>query len=93
MLLSYNNEAFIIPHTSSCIVKTKGRIKDGDLVSVSSVIFASVKYSARAVDIGDTFDVTARVLAEGAETWSDGNMIGTLVCDDNDVFNMYVRIL
>ena len=92
MLLSYDSDDFIIPHTSSCIVKTKGVINDGDEVSVSSVIFASTKFVARAVDIGDTFNVTARVLADGPVT-SDGNLSATLVCDDNDVFNMYVRIL
>jgi hypothetical protein len=92
MLLSLNNEDFIIPHTSSCIIRTKGVINDGDTISVESVIFASTRYLSRAVDIGDTFDVTARVLTDETIT-SDGNMSATLVCDDNDVFNMYVRIL
>lgn len=92
MLLSLNNEDFIIPHTSSCIIRTKGVIHDGDTISVESVIFASTRFQSRAVAIGDTFDVTARVLADETIT-SDGEMVATLVCDDNDIFNMYVRIL
>ena len=91
MLLSTNKDDFIIPHTSSCVVKTTGVINDGDTISVSSVIFASTRFISRAVDIGDTFDVTARVLSDEPVV-SDGNLIATLVCDDNDVFNMYVRV-
>ena len=91
MLLSLNKDDFIIPHTSSCIIHTKGVINDGDTVSVSSVIFSSTEYSSRAVNIGDTFTVTARVLSSES-VFSDGNLEAVLVCDDNDVFNMYVRI-
>jgi hypothetical protein len=91
MLLSLNKDDFIIPHTSSCIIHTKGVINDGDTVSVSSVIFSSTRFISRAVDVDETFDVTARVLSGGSVN-SDGYLVGTLVCDDNDVFNMYVRI-
>lgn len=91
MLLSINNDESVIPHTSSCTIRTKGEIKDGDQVIVSSVIFSSTEYSSRAVNIGDTFTVTARVLSRETVT-SDGNLEAILVCDDNDVFNMYVRI-
>ena len=91
MLLSINNDEFVIPHTSSCTIRTKGEIKDGDQVIVSSVIFSSTEYSSRAVNIGDTFTVTARVLSSES-VFSDGNLEAVLVCDDNDVFNMYVRI-
>jgi hypothetical protein len=61
------------------------------MIEVSSVVFSSTEYSARAVNISDTFTVTARVLS-GNTVISDGNLKGILVCDDNDVFNMYVRI-
>ena len=91
MLLSLNKDDFIIPHTSSCIIHTKGVINDGDTVSVSSVIFSSTRFISRAVAIDETFDVTARVLS-GKSVTSNGSLVGTLVCDDNDVFNMYVRI-
>lgn len=91
MLLSLNNDEFVIPHTSSCTIRTTGEINDGDIVKVSSVIFSSTEYSSRAVNISDTFTVTARVLS-GESVYSDGNLEGILVCDDNDVFNMYVRI-
>lgn len=91
MLLSTNNDEFVIPHTSSCIIRTQGEIKDGDLVEVLSVIFSSTEYSSRAVNIVNTLYVTARVLS-GESVMSDGDLVGTLVCDDNDVFSMYVRI-
>ena len=91
MLLSLNDDEFVIPHTSSCTIRTKGEIKDGDSIEISSVIFSSTEYSSRAVNIGTTFYVTARVLS-GNTIVSDGNMKAILVCDDNDVFNMYVRI-
>jgi hypothetical protein len=40
--------------------------------------------------MSDRFNVTARVTS--GSVIHDGDLKGTLVCDDNDVFNMYVRI-
>lgn len=91
MLLSINNDEFVIPHTSSCTIRTQGEIKDGDQILITSAIFSSTEYSSRAVNISDTFTVTARVLS-GNTISSDGNLKAVLVCDDNDIFNMYVRI-
>ena len=91
MLLSISKDDFTIPHTSTCIIHTEGVINDGDIIEVSSVIFSSTKYISRAVDIGDRFNVTARVLSSEPVV-GDGNLKATLVCDDNDIFNMYVRI-
>lgn len=91
MLLSISGDDFTIPHTSTCIIHTEGTIHNGDIVEISSVIFSSTRYTSRAVDIGDRFNVTARVLSSEPVV-SDGNLKATLVCDDNDIFNMYVRI-
>ena len=90
MLLSYRNDSFKVPHTSTCIIHTTGIINDGDVIEVTSPIFASTSFSSRAINMSDRFNVVARV-SSGSVVNTD-NMEGTLVCDDNDVFNMYVRI-
>lgn len=90
MLLSYRNDTFIVPHTSTCVIHTVGTINDGDIIEVTSPVFASTSFSSRAINMSDRFNVVARV-ASGSVT-NDGEMKAVLVCDDNDVFNMYVRI-
>lgn len=90
MLLSYRNDTFIVPHTSACVIHTKGTINDGDIIEVTSPVFASTSFLSRAVNMSDRFNVVARV-ASGSVI-NDGEMKAVLVCDDNDVFSMYVRI-
>lgn len=89
MLMSYRNDAFVVPHTSTCIIHTTGTIVDGMMVEVTSPVFASTSFSTRAINLSDKFTVVARV---NGSIDSDGNLKGTLVCDDDDVFNMYVKI-
>jgi hypothetical protein len=91
MLLSYRNDSFTVPHTSVCVIHTTGIINNGDTVEVTSPVFASTSFSTRAVNMSDRFKVTARVQSKSVNN-TDGGLLGTLVCDDNDVFNMYVRI-
>lgn len=90
MLLSYRNDSFIVPQTSTCVIHTLGTINDGDTIEVTSPVFASTSFSSRAVNMSDRFNVTARVTS--GSVINNGDLKGTLVCDDNDVFNMYVRI-
>ena len=94
MLLSYRNDSFTVPHTSTCVIHTTGTINDGDVIEVTSPVFASTSFSTRAVNMSDRFNVIARVPSGKIKNNAiDDLFTGILVCDDNDVFNMYVRIL
>lgn len=88
MLLSRRNDSFTVPHTSVCEIITTGPISDGDIIEIRSPVFSSSKGTTRAYTVSDTFSVIARV----PNGTIDGATIGTLVCDDNDIFRMYVRI-
>ena len=90
MILSYRQSTYRVPHTSKCIIHTTGTIRDGDTISVTSPVFSSINY----INTTETFNVTARVTNEDGviNDQADGSFYGTLVCDDDDIFNMYVRI-
>lgn len=96
MLLTKNDmTAFHIPQRSKCTIATIGEIKDGDMVEIISPIFSSINFVKK--EINTSSFLTVRVEMEGADSnrviSSDGNNIeGTLVCEDNDVFGMYVEI-
>lgn len=93
MLLSYRADSFTVPHTSTCIIRTTGVINDGDMIEVTSPVFASTNFSSRAINMKDSFSVIARVSSGSVvNDKPDGTFKGILVCDDDDVFNMYVRI-
>lgn len=93
MLLSYRNDSFTVPHTSTCVIHTTGTINDGDVIEVTSPVFASTSFSTRAINMSDRFNVVARVSSGTIiNDKPDGDFTGILVCDDNDVFRMYVRI-
>jgi len=92
MLLSNNN--FKIPHTSKCVVHTIGEICNGDIISITSPIFASTDFKSGAINMSERFNVRIK-LDENQVIMNDkpdGEFTATLVCDDNDVFSMYVRI-
>ena len=95
MLLANRATAFNIPHTSKCIIHTQGIINDGDVISISSPIFTSTNFLSKEINMSDRFDVIVK-LRDPSNTiennLSDGQFIGTLVCDDNDIFNIYVRL-
>lgn len=93
MLLSKRTDIFSIPHTSTCIIHTNGTIHDGDTIEISSPVFSSINFSTGAMNMSERFNVPIRILNESRSIENDGNITGTLVCDDNDVFGMYVRIL
>lgn len=94
MILSYRQPTYHVPHTSQCIVHTTGTICDGDMISVTSPVFSSINFISGAINTTESFNVTARVTNESGvvNDKPDGSFYGTLVCDDDDVFNMYVRI-
>lgn len=95
MLLAYRDDIFTIPHTSTCIIHDTGEIHDGDTITITSPVFASTNFTTRSVNMSDRFDVTVRVTDPSkvfVNNKADGECKGTLVCDDNDVFHMYVRV-
>ena len=93
MLLSRRTDSFAIPHTSTCIIKTEGVIDNGDVVDVVSPVFASINFNSKAISMSETFKVPVRILNDERQIISDGACYATLVCDDDDVFGMYVRVL
>ena len=96
MLLSNRPGTFSIPHTSKCVIMTTGLIKDGDAISITSPIFSSTNFISNEINMSDQFDVVVKLRDPSNPIENDNNngqyMEGTLVCDDDDVFNMYVRI-
>lgn len=91
MILSYRDSAPQVPISSSCIIKTKGRISDGDVVSVTSPLFQSVNFSVGGLNSSNTFEVTfVSTNKEGFIDNTNGDMIGILTCTDNDLFNLTV---
>ena len=96
MLLSRKTDSFGIPHTSTCVIHTTGVINDGDTIEVTSPVFSSINFTSKAINMSDSFKVPVRILNEDRQVTNneeDGSYYGTLVCDDDDVFGMYVRIL
>lgn len=94
MLLSQRGDSFSIPLTSTCIIHTKGLIHDGDVIEITSPIFASVNFQSRAIHMSDRINVIARIESDETKYLdpSKGGLRGTLVCKDNDIFNMYVKL-
>ena len=95
MVLSFRQSTYHVPHTSKCIIHTTGTIRDGDMISVTSPVFSSINYTSGAINTTETFNVTVRVFTESKmfnNSLKDGECFGTLACDDDDIFNMYVRL-
>ena len=91
MILSYRREAYPVPLTSRCLIHTTGMVCDGGSVSVTSPVFASMNFTSGAINTSDKFDIKLK-LESGESIQLDGNTYGTLHCEDNDTFNMYVSV-
>lgn len=92
MILSERKNSFDIPHTSSCIIHTRGVIKDRSIVSITSPIFSSTNFTSRSINMSDQFDVPIRILNGDEFMINNNDVEGTLVCNDNDIFNMFVIV-
>lgn len=102
MILSYRREDYPVPLTSKCMIHTPtGFICDGANVSVTSPVFASMNFTSGAINTSDQFDVKIQFSPEVREECVGGllptdslpdEIYGTLHCEDNDTFNMYVTI-
>lgn len=91
MILSYRREGYPVPLTSKCLIHTTGTIRDGDSVSVTSPVFASMNFTSGAINTSDEFSVPIRIEG-GGEIYVSSETYGTLHCEDNDTFNMYVSV-
>ena len=73
-----------------------GTIYDGDMVTISSPIFSSIDYTSGEFNVASTFEVPIHIQNTVGyitlpESTTNVGYASTLVCDDNDIFNMYVR--
>ena len=93
MLLSYYPKEFTVPHTSACMVVTTGMIVTDDMVDIISPVFSSIDFSSGNVDLSSTLSVRVVVENEYQVTELSEAIQATLVCDDGDIFNMYVKLV
>lgn len=94
MLLTNRQTTFNVPHTSQCYIVSRGQYNDGDMIQAVSSIFSSINLITGSKLLDLSFDVKLRIMngAKSIEFEGDDAIVGTLVCDDNDIFNMYVRV-
>ena len=92
MILSYRREDYPVPLSSKCLIHTTGTICDGDSVSVTSPVFASMNFTSGAINTSDQFSVPIRIENDYRKIVAKSEFYGILHCDDNDTFNMYVSV-
>ena len=92
MLLSYRPNNYVVPHTSTCIIHTIGKISYGAVISVTSPIFSSINFTSRMLNLSERFQVKIRITNDDGFIYNESETTSTLVCDDNDTLNMYVRV-
>lgn len=91
MLLQYYPIQYQIPHTSTCHITTEGVIENGNKITVTSPVFSSIDFVSNQFYLSSGFEVTLKT-NEASATIPEGGLDATLVCDDQDIFNMYVRL-
>jgi hypothetical protein len=91
MLLSCNQQTFSIPRTSTCVIHSLGEFRDGDAVSITSPVFASTSFTSRAINMSEQFLAKLRI-TNGATVSVASETEATLICEDNDIFHMYVTL-
>lgn len=96
MLLQYYPVNFQIPHTSKCYIQQQGNFHDRDKITVISPVFNSIGFTSGSINLASDFEVTLRI-DMGYDVDKElvlpaVNCPATLVCDDNDIFNMYVKL-
>jgi len=91
MLLQYYQNDYSIPHTSKCHLKTSGLVYNEGQVTITSPVFSSIDYNSKSLRLSSEFTVPIRLTQESIVLTGDENAV--LVCDDNDVFGMYVKLI
>lgn len=90
MLLQYYPINITVPHTSTCHIVTEGTINNGDIITITSPIFSSIDFTSNQFNLSSGLDVTLQSNGQTLDI-PEGGIDATLVCDDHDIFNMYVR--
>lgn len=91
MILSYRKEDYTVPWSSKCTIQKTKEVSDGDTVTITSPVFSSIDFLSGAVNTSETFNVPIHLEHSGTETVSIGQSV-TLICPDDDTFNMYVTL-
>ena len=92
MILAYRRNEYNVPLTSKCLIHTTGLVRDGDSVSVTSPVFASMNFTSGAINTSDRFEVPIKVETDDGLLRLSGEVYGTLHCEDNDTLNMHVTV-
>lgn len=82
----------LIPVSSKCYINNRGIIKDGDIISVMSPIFASINYTSKVTNLEDSFDVVFRTSKSEGVVITDDNNEAFLNSDDQDVEHLFVTM-
>lgn len=90
MLLQYYPVNFNIPHTSKCHIISQGTFSDGDMISVTSPVFSSIDFTSNQFQMSSGLSVKLKTNKD--ITIDEDGLDAILVCDDNDVFAMYVKL-
>lgn len=86
MLLQYYPINVTVPHTSTCHITS---ITNGDIATITSPIFSSIDFTCNQFNLSSGLDV--QIHSDETLDIPEDGLDATLVCDDNDIFNMYVR--
>ena len=90
MLLQHYPVKFHIPQTSTCHIISQGIFNNGYYVNITSPVFSSIDFTSNQFQMSAGLSVKLETDNE-IEIGEDG-IDATLVCFDNDIFNMYVKI-
>lgn len=90
MLLQHYPVKFHIPQTSTCHIISQGIFSNGDYINITSPVFSSIDFTSNQFQLSTGLSVRLETDHE-IEVGEDG-IDATLVCFDNDIFNMYVKI-
>jgi hypothetical protein len=89
MILAHSNPSINLPEASTCVIKTKGVLRNGDMVDIVSPLFSSIRYVSGPVNISETLSVPLR---SNKTVKGTGKLKGILHCYDGSIFDMYVEI-
>ena len=70
---------------------TTGVVYNEGQVTITSPVFSSIDYNSKSLSLSQEFQVPLRINQESITLTGDEEAV--LVCDDNDVFKMYVKLI
>lgn len=97
MILSYRPDDYTIPYKSTCVLYIgNDEIHNGDLVTITSPIFASIDFISKSINTSDRFKVPIRLNSDeviAIKKIDNNTMTAYLYCNDSDPFNMHVELV